>query len=229
MSIIREQAMAAKGTCALLTRLTAGQKNDILNNMAESLRENMQNILSENARDMELAKQRGVSSALLDRLALNETRIEGMAKGLESVATLKDPVSEVMGGYALPNGLNIRKVRVPIGLIGIIYEARPNVTADAAGLCLKSGNAVILKGSRDALYSNTAIVNALQSSLEKFGIPREAMGLIADPSREASAELMGLSGIVDLLIPRGGAGLIKFVVENARVPVIETGVGNCHI
>ncbi|WVE36895.1 glutamate-5-semialdehyde dehydrogenase, partial [Priestia megaterium] len=186
-------------------------------------------ILKANELDVEKAVQKGTSKAMLDRLSLNEERIHGMADGLRQVAALADPVGEVLSMAKRPNGLQIGQQRVPIGVIGIIYEARPNVTCDAAGLCLKAGNAVILRGGSEAFYSNQAIVSVLSQAAASAGLPEHSVQLIEDTSRETALELMKLNEYIDVLIPRGGAGLIEAVVKNATVPVIETGTGNCHV
>lgn len=229
MGEARDLALKAKQAAPILAIFGEQQKNAALLAMAESLIVNQQDILAANKMDIASAENRGQTNALLDRLALNENRIAAMAQGLRDVAALPDPVGEVMQMKVRPNGLRIGKMRVPIGVIGIIYEARPNVTADAAGLCLKSGNAVILRGGSEAIHSNKAIVKVLCDAGKAKGLPDGAIALIQDTSREAATELMTLNGLVDVLIPRGGAGLIRSVVENAHLPVIETGVGNCHV
>src|SRR5690606_22112677 len=188
----------------------------------------MDSILAANARDVAGARERGVSKALLDRLTLNPDRVRQMAEGLRAVAALPDPVGEMVAMTRRPNGLEIGQVRVPLGVVGIIYEARPNVTADTAGLCLKSGNAVLLRGSSDALNSNRAIVEALTWAIEAAGLPRASVQLVDRPGHGAAQAMMEAVGLIDVLIPRGGRGLIQQVVSTARVPVIETGVGNCH-
>ena len=197
--------------------------------MADFLIENSKVIIEANKKDLETSRIKGTSESMLDRLALNEARIEGMANGLRQVAALEDPVGEVLGMWTRPNGLQIGKKRVPMGVIGIIYEARPNVTSDAAGLCFKSGNAVILRGGSEAINSNKAIAEALREGLKSVGLVEDAVQLVEDTSREVATEMMKLNDYIDVLIPRGGAGLIKAVVNNATVPVIETGTGNCHI
>ncbi|MDD5018778.1 MAG: glutamate-5-semialdehyde dehydrogenase, partial [Eubacteriales bacterium] len=197
--------------------------------IANALRDNAAYILDENKKDIENGRTKGTSGALLDRLALTPERIESMALGLENVAMLEDPIGEVLGTVKRPNGLTIGKKRVPLGVVGIIYEARPNVTSDAIGLCIKTGNAVVLRGGSDAINSNMAIVSVAGEAAYGAGLPEGALQLIDDTSREAAIYMMGLSGIIDVLIPRGGAGLIQSVVKNATVPVIETGVGNCHV
>lgn len=229
MQHVRDKAMAAKAASGKLACMGVSEKNDILFAIAQALRDNTDDILRENQKDIEEGKQRGTSKALLDRLALSKDRIEGMAKGLEGVAALHDPVGEVIHTVKRPNGLSIGKKRVPIGVVGIIYEARPNVTSDAMALCIKTGNAVVLRGGSDAINSNIAIVKAAEKAAYKAGLPSGAIQLIDDTSREAATYMMGLNGMIDVLIPRGGAGLIQSVVKNASVPVIETGVGNCHV
>ena len=209
--------------------LSAGQKNQVLLQSAETLIAEQEKILSANKKDMQNAVEKGMPQGLQDRLRLNGARIEGMAEGLRQIAGLPDPVGEVMEQFNRPNGLHIEKCRVPIGVIGIIYEARPNVTADAFGLCFKTGNVVILKGGSDAFYSNQKIVEMLRNVLTEHGVSADALSMIEDTSRETAAEFMKMHRYVNLLIPRGGAGLIRSVVENSTIPVIETGTGNCHI
>lgn len=222
-------ACAAKGAARALAVLSTEEKNSALLAVADALTAKSADILAANAVDVAAAREAGVSAALLDRLSLSEERIEQFAQGVREVAALPDPVGECLEEWDRPNGLHIRKVRVPIGVIGMIYEARPNVTVDSAALTLKSGNAVLLRGSGSALNSNKAIVKVMKEALAGTAVPPAAVELVADPSRESATEMMGLVGYLDLLIPRGGAGLIRSVVENAKVPVIETGVGNCHI
>jgi glutamate-5-semialdehyde dehydrogenase len=197
--------------------------------MAEALRTRTEEILAANGEDVERARSGGTAAHLVDRLSLDPKRVEGMAAGLEQVAGLPDPVGEVLRGSVLPNGLELRQVRVPLGVVGIVYEARPNVTADAAGLCLKSGNAALLRGSSSALASNRAIVAILRDAVAAVGLPADAIQLVDASSRDSVKELMRARGLVDVLIPRGGADLIRSVVEESTVPVIETGVGNCHV
>lgn len=223
---IGAQAKEAEKTLRVLGET---KKNQVLKTAAELLWERRQEILTANQEDIRLGKENHMPKALLDRLLLNEGRIAQMAEGLRQVAALEDPVGEVISMKQRPNGLVIGQKRVPLGVIGIIYEARPNVTADAFGLCHKTGNAVILKGGSDALHSNTAIVKVLQDACAREEIPRTSVQMIPDTSRETARAFMKLNGYVDVLIPRGGAGLIRTVVENATVPVIETGTGNCHI
>lgn len=200
-----------------------------LNAIAAALEKNSQYILEENSKDIRAARDAGISDAMIDRLTLTETRISGMADGMRQVAASENPVGKVLWGETRPNGLKIEKVCVPIGVIAVIFEARPNVTADAAAICLKAGNSVILKGGKEAINSNKAVAAVMRNALADSGLPEDCIILIENISREAATELMRLNGYVDLLIPRGGAGLIRSVIENATVPVIETGVGNCHI
>lgn len=220
------QAVDAKQN---LQRLTTAQKNHALEQAASALVKEQDRLLAANEKDYQKAKASGMAEGLLDRLQLTPARIESMAEGLTQIAALPDPVGEIMERFDRPNGLHIDKVRVPMGVIGIIYEARPNVTADAFGLCFKTGNAVILKGGKDAFYSNQAITKVLQEALEGEEICRQAVQLIENNDREVTTAFMRLNQYVDVLIPRGGAGLIRTVVENSTVPVIETGTGNCHI
>lgn len=224
---IKELAKKAKLASFVLARAHSSIKNRALVLMAEKLEEKKEDILKANRIDLENAK--GLSSALVDRLTLNEKRIGAMAISLREVARLEDPIGKTVSAWKRPNGLEIQKIRVPIGLIGIIYEARPNVTADAAGLCLKAGNAVILKGGSEAINSNAKIVEVLQEAVMEVGLPPEVISFINDTRREATRELMHCDEYVDLLIPRGGANLIKTVREESTVAVIETGVGNCHV
>lgn len=209
--------------------LTTEEKNKALLAIADALPNAADRILCENAKDYQTAKENGMQEGLLDRLLLTGERIESMAEGLRQIAKLPDPIGETIESFKRPNGLLIRKVRVPMGVIGIIYEARPNVTADAFGLCFKAGNAVILKGGRDAAHSNGAITEVVRETLTKEGIDADALQLITDNDRSVTTAFMRLKEYVDVLIPRGGAGLIRAVVENSTIPVIETGTGNCHI
>ncbi|WP_302631303.1 glutamate-5-semialdehyde dehydrogenase [uncultured Clostridium sp.] len=229
MSSLISLGKKAKEASYILGNLSSKDKNDALYAMADFLIENSKVIIEANKKDLETSTIKGTSESMLDRLALNEARIEGMANGLRQVAALEDPVGEVLGMWTRPNGLQIGKKRVPMGVIGIIYEARPNVTSDAAGLCFKSGNAVILRGGSEAINSNKAIAEALREGLKSVGLVEDAVQLVEDTSREVATEMMKLNDYIDVLIPRGGAGLIKAVVNNATVPVIETGTGNCHI
>ena len=213
----------------ILQKLTTEEKNKALQTAANNLCDRQEEILSANAVDLENGRKNGMNPGLLDRLKLTADRISQIAEGLMQIAVLPDCIGETMEHFERPNGLKIDKVRVPLGVIGIIYEARPNVTADAFGLCFKTGNAVILKGGSDAIHSNIAIVNILQDALEDCGMPRTAVQLIENTDRAVTAQFMKMKEYVDVLIPRGGAGLIRSVVENSRIPVIETGTGNCHI
>jgi len=205
------------------------EKDEALIFMAEELVNAKKEIIKANEIDLKNAEAKGISKTMLDRLALSDERIEAMADGLKDVVKLQDPIGEVVSMWQRPNGLQIGQKRVPLGVIGIIYEARPNVTCDAAGLCLKTGNAVILRGGSEAINSNKAIVVALTKGLERAGLPKTSVQLVEDTSREIATEMMRLNGFIDVLIPRGGAGLIQAVLKNATVPVIETGTGNCHI
>ena len=226
--LVKTKAAAAKKAAAKLAVTSTAVKNKALLAMAEALLAKQEQILAANALDMERAAAKGMKSSMLDRLKLTAARIEGMADGLRQVANLPDPVGNVLDGKTLANGLTITKVRVPLGVIGIIYEARPNVTADAAGLCLKSGNAVVLKGGSEAMESNKAVAGILSEAATAAGMPEGAIQFIDTSDRQAVQDLIHLNGLVDVVIPRGGAGLIKMVVMNATVPVIETGAGVCH-
>ncbi len=219
----------ARNAEVLVRNLSANEKNEVLLKVAEALTENADTLTAANALDVENGRKNNMPEALVDRLLLTGDRIRGMAEGLRQVAALEDPVGEVLGMKKRPNGLMIGQKRVPLGVIGIIYEARPNVTADAFALCFKTGNVVILKGGSDAIHSNEAIVKCIREVLQEQGITEDAIQLIADISRETTAEFMKMNQYVDVLIPRGGRGLIKAVVENSTIPVIETGTGNCHI
>ena len=225
---IREQAMEAAAAARKLAAVSPAIKNKALEAMADALLAEQEEILTANAGDMEAGKAKGLKESLLDRLLLTPARIADMAEGLRQVAALKDPVGEIIGGSTLPNGLTVTKIRVPLGVIGIIYEARPNVTADAIGLCLKSGNTVILKGGSEAIRSNTKIADVLRNAAEKAGIPAGSIQFITSTDHAAVQELITLNGLVDVVIPRGSGRLIQAVVGNASVPVIETGVGVCH-
>lgn len=226
---LNEIGRQAKEVSRLLGILGSREKNMGLEEAARSLLEGEEEILLANQEDCEKAKNSGMSQGLLDRLMLTPARVQAMADGLLQVVALEDPVGEVLSVKLRPNGLQIGQKRVPLGVIGMIYEARPNVTADAFGLCFKSGNAVILKGGSDAIRSNQAIVRCLREGLVHAGLPADAVQLVEDTNRDTTRELMRLNQYVDVLIPRGGAGLIRAVVENSTVPVIETGTGNCHI
>lgn len=226
--LVKAKAQAAKQAAAKLAVTSTAVKNAALLAMAAALEAQQAEILAANERDMTAAAAKGMKSSMLDRLKLTAERISGMADGLRQVAGLADPVGNVIDGKTLPNGLHITKIRVPLGVIGIIYEARPNVTADAAGLCLKSGNAVILKGGSEAMESNKTVAAILAQAAEGAGIPSGSIQFIDTSDRQAVQDLIHMNGLVDVVIPRGGAGLIQAVVRNASVPVIETGAGVCH-
>ena len=228
MTVIEQMGAKAKEAARVLS--VAGSKKDLaLNSIADALIEYKDEIIKANNIDIEYGKEIGLTPSLIDRLTLGEDRIKGMADGVRKVSSLPDPIGNVISGNTLPNGLTVTRVKVPLGVIGIIFEARPNVTADAASLCLKAGNAVILRGGKEAINSNKAIAKIMRDAVEKVGLPKDSIQLIEDTTRQSSTELMQLSDYLDVLIPRGGAGLIKAVVENSKVPVIETGVGNCHV
>lgn len=229
MSYISELGERAKKAKGVLASSSGETRNRALSEIAAALRENAEKIIEANRKDVEKGRENGLTPSLIDRLSLDEGRIEGMAKGAEDIIALADPIGRAVGGATRPNGLRIEKVSVPLGVIGVIYEARPNVTADAAALCIKSGNAVILRGGKEAVNSNLAIAGVMREAVKKAGLPEDVICFVEDTSREGAKELMRLSGYVDVLIPRGGAGLIKSVVENSSVPVIETGAGNCHV
>lgn len=226
MEILGRRAKSASREGA---KLGTDAKNRGLITVAEELIRQKAYLLEENTKDVEAAKEKGVKESLIDRLQLTESRIEAMAEGLCQVAALEDPIGEVLGMKTRPNGLQIGKKRVPLGVVGIIYESRPNVTADAFGLCFKTGNAMILRGGSDAIHSNLAIVKVIKEGLMKEKLPQDLILLVEDTSREVVSDMMKLHGLIDVLIPRGGAGLIANVVNNSTVPVIETGTGNCHI
>ena len=227
MTQLETMGKCAKEAARFLAQ--AGPRKDAaLEKMALALERELPAILEANRKDTEAARANGMGEALLDRLTLTERRVREMAEGIRAVAAQKDPIGEIVSGGVRPNGLRIEQVRVPLGVIGIIYEARPNVTSDAAVLCLKAGNAVILRGGKEAIHSNTAIAGAMRAAAKEAGLPEDCIQLIGDTSRESAVELMRLREYLDVLIPRGGRGLIKSVVENSRVPVIETGWGNCH-
>lgn len=227
--MLNRLGMNAKAAETEMRNLSTNKKNEVLLAVADKLVKDAQTLINANRLDVETGKRNHMPEGLIDRLLLTESRIEGMAEGLRQVAALDDPVGEVTGMKKRPNGLLIGQKRVPLGVIGIIYEARPNVTADAFALCFKTGNVVILKGGSDAIHSNEAIVNCIRETLNEQGVTEDAIQLISDTSRETAAEFMKMNQYVDVLIPRGGRGLIKAVVEQSTIPVIETGTGNCHI
>lgn len=229
MSEVLEKAQAARAAARVMRRAGRAAKDKALLAIASALRDGRAAVLQANTRDLERAQKRGISGAMLKRLTLDERKIEGMAAGVEAVAALPDPVGEYTGMWRRPNGLQIGQVRVPLGVVGIIYESRPNVTLEAASLCLKTGNATVLRGGSEALESNRAIVEVIHAGLRQAGVPADAVQLITDPDRRLAQEMMRANGLIDVLIPRGGAGLIQAVVQNATVPVIETGVGVCHV
>ena len=229
MSLVTDLCKAAAAVKYEVQKLDTQKKNEALLTAADRLVQRRADILAANEKDIEAGRAAGMSEALIDRLTLTESRIEQIAEGLRQVAQLPDPVGEVMEEFVRPNGMKIRKIRVPMGVIGVIYESRPNVTADAFALCFKAGSAVILKGGSDAINSNIAITQVLRDSLEACGITPDAVQLVATTDRAATRELMTMRQYIDVLIPRGGAGLIRAVVEGSKIPVIETGTGNCHI
>ena len=226
--LIRLGENARRASAALMTA-SAPAKNVALESIARTLEENAAAIFAANAEDIAAGKAAGIAPNLLDRMLLDEKRLAGIVEGVRQVAALKDPIGEVLHAETLPNGLIVSQMRVPLGVVGMIYEARPNVTVDAAVLCLKSGNAVILRGSKDILRSNICLVGLMRQALAEAGLDPDCIALVEDPSRETATAFMKLSGYLDVLIPRGGAGLIRSTVENATVPVIETGTGNCHV
>lgn len=229
MKELIEKGKLAKEASYKLASLSSDDKNKALSAVAKALRENTDYILTANKTDIDNGIATGMSEGLIDRLKLTEDRINSMADGIDQIVSLPDPIGEVISQTKRPNGLKIGKIRVPLGVIGIIYEARPNVTADAAGLCVKSGNAVILRGGKEAINSNKAIVKVMQDTAYANGLPYGSINLIEDTTRESSVALMKLNDYLDVIIPRGGASLIRAVVENATVPAIETGTGNCHV
>ncbi len=228
MQEVQQKARLAKQAASVMNRLTTEQKNEALLRMADALVQSDASIIAANRLDLERGRNNGTSASLLDRLALNAERIAGIAEGLRQIAALPDPVGETLEQFERPNGLKVVKQRVPLGVIGMIYEARPNVTVDAAGLCLKTGNAVVLRGGSAAIESNKRIVQVLHEALAKTAMPPEALQLIEDSDRRSVDAMLKLNGLLDVVIPRGGASLIRNVVENATVPVIETGAGICH-
>lgn len=228
-SLLKEMGEKAKKSAVLLRKISAAQKNAALLTMEKALYQHEPALLEANRADIERAKEQGLPDPMVERLTLTSARIKAMADSIHQIASLPDPIGLVEEMIVQEDGLRIGKQRVPLGVIGIIYESRPNVTSDAAALCFKSGNAVILRGGKEAQFSNQAILSALQEGLESAGLPKEILQLIPDPSRQLAAEFMRLNEYLDCLIPRGGAGLIQSVLKNATVPVIETGVGNCHL
>lgn len=228
ISEVRQKATLAKQASTIMNTLTTDQKNTALIHMANALLDQQAAIIAANSLDIERGREQGTSSSLLDRLALNSDRVAAIAEGLRQIVDLPDPVGEMLEQFNRPNGLKVEKMRVPLGVIGMIYEARPNVTVDAAGLCLKTGNSVVLRGGSAALESNRKIVEILKTALQSTDMPAEAIQLIEDSDRASVNEMLKLNGLLDVVIPRGGASLIRNVVENATVPVIETGAGICH-
>ena len=227
--MVKELCKRARAAEKFLSAADADMKNTALLYMAKGLLDDEEEILAANMTDLEKGRENGLSEGLLDRLMLNDDRLTSMSEGMVEITRLDDPVGRTLDSFERPNGLKISKISVPIGVVGIIYEARPNVTADAAAICLKAGNTVVLRGGKEAINSNIAIANSMRKSLKDAGFPEDCVCLVTDTSRESANEMMRASGLLDLLIPRGGAGLIKAVVENSSVPVIETGTGNCHI
>lgn len=229
MNYIEQLGKAAKASKKSIATAGTTKKNEVLEKIAENLRKNIDVILKENEKDTAMAKENGITDAMVDRLRLTPERINDIADACIYLTGLNDPVGEVIEGYTRPNGMRITKTRVPMGVIGIIFESRPNVTVDAATLCIKSGNAAILRGGKEAINSNKILMDIMRESVEECGLPKDIIQLVEDTSRESSNQMMRANGYIDVLIPRGGKGLIKAVVENATVPVIETGSGNCHI
>ena len=227
--MILEICQKAKEASSKVAKLSTDHKNEALCRMANALEANIDKILSANKQDVEAAKAKGIKSSLIDRLALDEKKIKTMAKELREVSTLTDPIGTILSTWTRPNGLIISQIRVPMGVVGVIYESRPNVTSDSAGICIKSGNAVILRGGSDAFKSNVAISEVLRDALASTNVPIDAIQIVNSTDRKVAEELMGMRQYIDVLIPRGGADLISTVVEKSRVPVIETGTGNCHI
>ena len=227
--MIKQICQKAKAASVEMAKLTAEAKNNALYRMAIALEANAEKILTANQVDVEAAKTKGLKAALLDRLALDQKKVQTMANELREVSALPDPIGTILSSWTRPNGLIISQVRVPLGVVGIIYESRPNVTSDSAGICIKSGNAVILRGGSDALNSNVAIGDVLRDALAETNVPVDAVQVVNSPDRMVVEELMSMRGYIDVLIPRGGADLIKTVVEKSHIPVIETGTGNCHV
>jgi len=227
--MIKEICVKAKAAAYEMSKLSADGKNDALHKMADALLANQTEIFAANKYDVEAAKAKGLKASLLDRLALDQKKIQTMAKELREVAALPDPIGVVLATWTRPNGLMISQVRVPMGVVGVIYESRPNVTSDSAGVCIKSGNAVILRGGSDALHSNVAIGKVLREALAKTNVSVDAIQIVNSADRKDAEELMAMRQYIDVLIPRGGADLINTVIEKSRIPVIETGTGNCHV
>ena len=229
MNELLEKARFLKNASKTLGMLSSFEKNEALEKIADHIQFNKEWIVSENAKDIEAGKKNGLSDSLIDRLSLTNERIEQIVAGVRQLIHLEDPIGETIDAWERPNGLRIETIRVPLGVIGMVYEARPNVTVDAGSLCLKAGNAVLLRGSSTAIHSNKALVHTMQEALEGTSIPKDAVQLLEDTSRETASEMFKLNQYLDVLIPRGGAGLIQSVIQNATVPVLETGVGNCHV
>ncbi len=229
MNYIEQMGQKAQAVKKSLMTASTGEKNKILLAIAEQLTAHQEQILAENEKDIAAARKNGISETMVDRLRLTAERIEGIADACRYLVNLEDPVGQVIEGSTRPNGMKISKVRVPMGVIGIIYESRPNVTVDAASLCIKSGNAAILRGGKEAIHSNKVLMDLMRDAVAECGFPRDIVQLVEDTSREVSTQMMKANGWIDVLIPRGGAGLIQAVVQNATIPVIETGTGNCHI
>jgi glutamate-5-semialdehyde dehydrogenase len=229
MSELIEKAKKLKKAAKTLGMLSTEEKNAALSKMADHLINQKDFILAENEKDIYVGKENGLSQSLLDRLMLTEERLEQIVDGIRQLITLKDPIGEMIETWERPNGLRIQTIRVPLGVVGMVYEARPNVTVDAGSICLKAGNAVLLRGSTSALNSNKALVQVMREALEQSPIPQDAIQLLEDTSRETASKMFRLNEYLDVLIPRGGAGLIQSVIQNATVPVLETGVGNCHV
>src|SRR5512139_1011595 len=227
--MIEQICRKAKAAAFEMGKLSADAKNSALCRMANALENDAEKILAANKIDVETARSKGIKASLLDRLALDQNKIQNMAKELREVSELHDPIGEILATWTRPNGLIISQVRIPMGVVGVIYESRPNVTSDSAGICIKSGNAVILRGGSDALNSNLAIGEVLRDALAETNVPPDAIQIVNSPDRKVAEELMGMRQYIDVLVPRGGADLINTVVEKSRIPVIETGTGNCHI
>lgn len=229
MTVTEQLGWRVKEASRQLAALSSGKKNEALAAVADAIWARREEILAANAADIAAGREAGLREGLIDRLTLTEERVSGICEAVRKLIALEDPAGVIESGSVRPNGLRIEKVRVPIGAVGIIFESRPNVAADGAALCLKSGNAVLLRGGKEAIRSNTALVSVMRAAIAGCGLPEDSILLVQDTSRQSANEMMKLHGVLDLLIPRGGAGLIRAVVENATVPVIETGVGNCHI